>query len=414
MRRVLCLSVSVLAGCVALPRNEAPGSVVLSATPAGFPPAVRAVAVDRRYILSSQSSGLRSGPFLQEDALRRVRAAASDGSLDVLELSGGGAGGAFGAGALIGLTRRGERPQFEIVTGVSTGALIAPFAFLGPAWDDALIDAFHSNDLENVLQWRGPSMILAPSIYEAEPLIRLVDRYVTPQFVAAIAAEAARGRLLLVATTDLDKEETVIWNMGEIARQGGEAARALFRDILVASASIPGVFPPAMVHVVDGHRAFDEMHVDGGAIMPFFGLPELAQIWRADPSLLRGANLFVLVNSQLGASPSTTPVKPIEILERSFSTTLKHMARTELSLTADFAQRYGMRFRFAEIPIDYPFRGFLDFGKSSLAPLFGYAEECAARGLLWTTVDEAIQRNVIAGKAGQRTQEPACPVSQSP
>lgn len=345
-----------------------------------------------------------------------MRAAASDGSLDILSLSGGGAGGAFGAGALVGLTRGGHRPQFEMVTGVSTGALIAPFAFLGPDWDRQLLEAFSGDRLEHVLQWRGPTMIVSPSIYEAEPLIRLVDHFITDELVQAVAAEAAKGRLLLVATTDLDKEETVIWNLGEIAARGGPAARLLFRDVLVASASIPGIFPPAMVRVQDGNRTYEEMHVDGGTIVPFFGMPELAPQWRTDFRILRGANLYVLVNSQIGVSPSTTPVKPIEILERSFSTTLKHMARTELNLTAAFAQRYGMNLRFAEIPIDYPFRGFLDFEKPNLGALFGYAEECASQDLLWTTVDSARPPKATRMQPSQAVRAApgvACPVRSS-
>ncbi len=379
----------LVAGCTSLPRAEAPTAVAIAAAPPGFPASVRAVAADRRYVVSLNAGSSSARGFLPDDALRRLRAAATDGTLDILSLSGGGAGGAFGAGALVGLSRLGRRPQFEMVTGVSTGALIAPFAFLGPAWDPQLLEAFSDDRLEHLLEWRGPTMVIPASIYEAGPLVRLVDRVISDQLIDAVAAEAAKGRLLLVATTDLDKEETVIWNMGEIAARGGPAARRLFREVLVASASLPGVFPPAMVQVQDSDRTYEEMHVDGGAIVPFFGMPELAPLWPADFRLLRGANLYVLVNSQLGVSPSTTPVKPIEILERSFSTTLKHMARTELNLTAAFAERYGMSFRFAEIPIDYPFRGFLDFTKPNLTALFNYAEDRASQGLLWTTVDRA-------------------------
>jgi hypothetical protein len=408
--RAACLIVWLslfVAGCSSLPRSEAPNAPVVMAAPSGFPSNVRAVAADRRFLGSLSAAYSGSQSVFGKDALRRMRAAATDGSVDILALSGGGAGGAFGAGALVGMSRRGHRPQFEMVTGVSTGALIAPFAFLGPAWDKPLLDAFSGDRLQNILQLRGPSMIVSPSLYSAEPLIELVDHLVTDELVRAVASESAKGRLLLVATTDLDREETVIWNLGQIAARGGEAARLLFRDVLVASSSIPGIFPPVMIRVDDGGKNYEEMHIDGGAITPFFSLADIVELWSGERRALRGTNLYVLMNSQLAASPSTTAVRPVEILERSFSTTLKHLARTELNFTADFAQRHGMSFRFSEIPIDYPFAGFLDFRRASLEALFKYAENCAADGSLWTTLDQALWRTQHLGTTA------ACPLGKA-
>jgi hypothetical protein len=366
-------------GCTTLPRGEAPSGIVGVATPRGFPPSVRIVPADR-YSLSAPS------------ILSRLRAAASDGSVDVLALSGGGAGGAFGAGALVGLTRRGSRPQFELVTGVSTGALIAPFAFLGPAWDAPLIAAAMTAGNGSLLQWRG-GILYDPAVYSGEPLARFVDEFVTKELVAAVAIEAAKGRMLLVATTDLDKEESVIWDLGAIASRGGNEARALFRDVLTASASIPGVFPPVMIRVQENGLAYDEMHVDGGTTQSFFIAPELNRYFPGKFDGLEGINLYVVINGQMAASPGTTPLSPIPIVTRSYSATMKHISRRDIGIAAAFAQRHGMRFRFTELPAGYPFPGLLDFRPATIQALFNYAAKCAASGRLWISDDQRIVRS---------------------
>src|SRR5882762_10566466 len=166
---------------------------------------------------------------------------------------------AFGAGALVGWSRTGTRPDFQVVTGVSAGALLAPLAFLGPRWDATITDAFSGGRTQHLLQPRWIRALLGASVYRGEPLVKLVDHYVTDELLRAVAAESAKGRLLLVATTDLDHERTVIWDMGRIAAEGGARGRGLFRDVLVASASIPGVFPPVLIRVEESGIEFDEM-----------------------------------------------------------------------------------------------------------------------------------------------------------
>jgi predicted acylesterase/phospholipase RssA len=395
---VLCGSCMLgLVGCTTLPRGEAPSGAVGVATPRGFPPSVRLLSADQ-YSLSAPS------------ILSRLRAAASDGSVDVLALSGGGAGGAFGAGALVGLTRRGNRPQFELVTGVSTGALIAPFAFLGPAWDAQLVAAAMTAGNGSLLQWRG-GILYDPAVYSGEPLARFVDQFVTKELVQAVATEAAKGRMLLVATTDLDKEESVIWDLGAIASRGGEEGRALFRDVLTASASIPGVFPPVMIRVQENGLAYDEMHVDGGTTQSFFVAPELNRYFPGKFDGLEGINLYVVINGQMAASPGTTPLSPIPIVTRSYSATMKHISRRDIGIAAAFAQRHGMRFRFTELPAGYPFPGLLDFRPATIQALFNYAAKCAASGRLWISDDQRIVRTENKLVADQPFAQ--CPAGQS-
>jgi predicted acylesterase/phospholipase RssA len=341
--------------------------------------------------------------------LARVLAAVDDGHLDVLALSGGGAGGAFGAGALVGLSRSGARPQFEIVTGVSSGALIAPFAFLGSGWDAELTQAYAGGASANVLESRSLDILFEPGVYRGTPLRDLVDGFVTPQLVEAVARESAKGRMLLVATTDLDRGETVNWDLGAIAARGGEPARVLFRDVLVASASIPALFPPVMIRVDEDGKVYEEMHVDGGASVPFFIAPEIAQFVPGPFAGLEGARVYVLINGQLGAPPQTTPVRTAPIAVRSFDAALTHMTRGAVALSAAFAERHGMSFHFSNIPVSYPFAGPLAFEAQDMRALFDWAAACAEHGRLWLAVDQALGPAAQPASAGVLLREPACP-----
>lgn len=391
-----------LAACVTLPRLSYPPANSSSVVPIGFPAAVRVKGVDWRT---------EAPP---EDIVRRLRAAATDGSLDILALSGGGASGAFGAGALVGLTKAHARPQFELVTGVSTGALIAPFAFLGASWDAELKDAFVGGLSADLMQRDTFGGLFGASVFDGDPLRKLIDNFVTPRMIEEVARESAKGRLLLVATTDLDRSEAVVWNMGVIASTGGEPALRLFRDVLVASASVPGVFPPVMIPVADaeGHR-YEEMHVDGASSVPFFVAPEAVLVAPGLPWGARGGNIFVVINSDLNVMSKTTPVNTFSIFERGFSSALSHASRTALAQTATFAQKLGMSFHYTAIPGNDGFAGFLDFERPKMTALFDYAQGCAEKGQLWLSkMQQALDLAVNPGTAAGPLR-PECPVDSA-
>lgn len=223
------------------------------------PNAIRTLGLDQRF-------STLSSPYVA----RRLRALRPDQPVSILAISGGGADGAFGAGTLVGLTHSASRPQFSVVTGVGAGALIAPYAFLGSAWDEQLIEVFPSGRAQHLLPSRGIGLLFGSSTYRGEQLRALVDRYVTDALVQAVAHEAATGRLLLVATTDVGTGESVIWDLGSIAMNGGPGARELFREVLVASASVPRMFPPVVIRVREQQVLFEEVHVDGTVTLPFF------------------------------------------------------------------------------------------------------------------------------------------------
>lgn len=401
----LTLTLTAMLAACTLPRRDAPTALFSDASPPGFPPSIRFLSADTRQLA-----------HLSEDA-QRLRTTSATHTITMLALSGGGSVGAFGAGALIGLSHRGARPEFQVVTGVSAGALLAPFAYLGPAWDPQLMEAFSGRATERLLRPRGLAVLYHPGWFRGEPLADLVDHFVTDEMVDAVARERARGRILAVATTDLDSEETVIWDLGKIAAVGGEPARKLFRDILVASASIPGLFPPVMIKVTSGTHTYDEMHVDGGATTPFFIVPEATFLTAMNPAVLRDGSLYVLVNGQLSGRPQTTRIRSIPILSRSFAAVLKHTSRTAIIATAEFAAHYGMSFRFTSIPLDHAQVDPLDFRRSSMQALMQYGEHCAEAGLLWLTLEQSAQvslmraQRLAAQSANSAQLEPAgCPV----
>jgi hypothetical protein len=356
-----------------------------------FPAEVRFLSTDRASVERKSTA-----------ALQRLRSSSKDGTVRALVLSGGGAGGAFGAGALVGLSRRQERPQYDVVTGVSAGALIAPFAFLGPEWDSQLTEAFTSGRGEQ-MSVRGLLTLPFGASRRSAALTALVDHYVTPDLIRAVAREAASGRLLWVATTDLDKEETVIWDMGAIAQRGGEPARKLFRDVLVASASIPGVFEPVLIRVQQGEKLYDEMHVDGNASTSLFVAPVAAYFALLDQRSLDGARVYVLINGQIIEAPETTPFKIGPIMTRTFSAALKHMSRAQIVAVDQFADKYRMSVQSTYLPFDYPKYSSSDFRASTMRPLFEYGARCAASGRLWTTMDETMATVATAAPVSKQT-----------
>lgn len=304
----------------------------------------------------------------------------------VLALSGGGAGGAFGAGALVGLTAAGARRTFHMVTGVSTGALIAPFAFLGPDWDGRLRAAFAEGAPELLAL---TSLRPGTSLYASEPLGALVRRYMDAELIAAVARAHAEGRRLFVATANVDAQTTSIWDMGEIATVGGEAAAQLFTDVVVASASLPGLFPPKLIPVEAGGEMFDEMHVDGGAITPLFIVPEPLVLRRAQAWSGHGVEVYALMNMTLRPTSRTTPMNAVPIMVRCFELMLRSSYRSALRSVAAFCEINGFALHVGSVPMEYGHASMLRFDRETMAALFEAGRSLAAGGGLWAPTNVA-------------------------
>jgi predicted acylesterase/phospholipase RssA len=315
----------------------------------------------------------------------RARARHPGEIFNILALSGGGAAGAFGAGAVAGLAGSGSRPDFAVVTGVSAGALVAPYAFLGPTWDARLLEAFAGGVGEHLLQPRGLGALFGSSVYRGTPLKHLVDAYVSDTMIEAVAREAEKGRLLLVTTTDVATGEPVVWDLGSIASNGGPNARALFRDILVASASVPGMFPPVIIRVQEDGEPHDEAHIDGAMTIPFLVPPAFVQTPSETLDGTHRTAVYVIIDGPLGEASRSTRLTARAILSRSIHAGLDRLLLTTLELTAATARLQGATLQYSAVPSAYPPLDPFDFRAGTLRPLLRYADECAQGGRLWTT-----------------------------
>ena len=334
--------------------------------------------------MARTSTEVRITNFMQEFGQLTINGR----STKVLALSGGGANGAYGAGMLVGWSESGNRPVFDVVTGISTGALAAPFAYLGQEWDAELRDAFTNPQTESLIGFRSFAAAFNPSLFSSKKLKALVESYVTPELLSAIAAEHAKGRRLLVATTNLDTQQTVIWDMGAIATRGDENARNLFKEVLVASASIPGVFPPVLIPgLSETGQPLSEMHVDGGVNVPYLAIPEELMLWTSPRRGLAEAELFIIVNGQTGRNTGMTRGSLAGILGRTYDSMSKASLRTHLAVTAGFARRNGIEMSFTAIP-DNVQASALSFDQAAMTALFEMARKRGLEGTAWRRLDD--------------------------
>lgn len=288
-----------------------------------------------------------------------------------LVLSSGGGDGAFGAGLLVGLSAAGSRPEYSVVTGVSTGALMAPFIFAGPRYDDALRETYTKISAADVFE-AGRT---AESFVDSWPLKETIAKKVTPELLADIAGEHQRGRRLFITSFDLDAERPVIWNMGAIAAHGGEDGLALFRSVLLASTAVPGAFPPVLIDVEANGKRFDEMHVDGGIGGQFFLAPGPLLTPTSDYRL-PATQLYIIVNTGLERDFEVVDRFVPTILTQSVGAAVKIDTRLMLDIAYTMAKRGGIDFNVAAIPPSFnaPSKGPFDPGY--MGPLFhaGYEQ----------------------------------------
>ncbi|PTM42773.1 patatin-like phospholipase family protein [Bosea sp. 124] len=306
--------------------------------------------------------------------------------VDYLVLSGGGAGGAFSVGALKAWSDKGGRPEFDIVSGVSTGALIAPYAFLGRSYDKALVDLYTSGIAEKLVDMGFlPLGLLGASLLKQEPLREMVERYLTRDIVAKIAAEHRKGPRLLVLTSNLDSQRAVIWNMGAIANSNRPDALTLFQDIIMASASIPGLYPAVLIKVRAGGQVFEEMHSDGGSASQILTIPEgwIANAeneeWPKGPKI----NIYILINNALMPEFSMTTNNMFIVMARASSSLIKAQTRSALLATYAYSKKAGFRFRMASIDREISYNMTEPFGTNYMRAVYTLGYEKMAGGSFW-------------------------------
>lgn len=380
------LTILMLTGCTALPRNPVPVEDMHRAEVPGMPP-VRA----------------RAGhldPDFQADLVLSVKQeppgafpldAGGYPVYHALALSGGGSSGAFGAGILNGWTDAGTRPDFKVVTGISTGALIAPFAFLGPAFDEQLKAVYTTVQTQDILERLNIMRIL----FEGEafacttPLEQMIETHFDENFLAAVARAHSLGRRLYVGTTHMDAQTLMVWNMGAIAGSGHPDALQLFQQIVLASSSIPAAFPPVFIEVeVDGQR-YDEMHADGGTVTQVFfyeGTVDLAAAARAAGHIDRDAyrgTLHIIRNGKLGPEPEQVRRRLPEISGRALSTMIKFAAINDLYRIYLNTTTARLGYRYVAIPDEFEFQADEEFDPREMARLFELGYRLGLEGSAW-------------------------------
>jgi len=305
---------------------------------------------------------------------------------DYLAISGGGQNGAFAAGLLVGWTSLGTRPEFEIVTGISTGALVAPFVFLGPQYDYILQEVYGTYSTDELMKKRGYLKALTgDAMASSAPLKALLEKYLTPDIIEQLAKQHETGRQLFVSTTNLDAKRPVIWNITAIAASRDPQARALIVKVVLASASLPATLPPVLFEVeVDG-QVYDELHVDGGVTSQVFVYPSAID-WKFVTSQLnvKGTpQVWVIRNSKL--NPQFDPVKGslLSIANSSVDSLIRTQGIGDLYQVYINALRDNLEFNLAFIPPEFEFESTETFDTEYMRALFDFAYKKITNGYGW-------------------------------
>ena len=382
--RALALSTALLGACASDPRTPFTESDEMTAVAIGAP--------NIRYWADATASAVQG--VARRAVVQKGR------PFVYLALSGGGGSGAFGAGVLNGWSESGARPEFTIVSGVSTGALIAPFAFLGPAYDDRLRQIYTDGEAQRLIGEPNPlGALFGPGAFGRERLRRLVERHLGDDLIRAVAREDQKGRRLLVVTTNLDAQRAVVWDMGAIATSGEPKAFELFREVLAASASVPVVFAPQLIDVEAGDRVFQEMHADGTLSAPVYTLPD-AVLFGGKP-IARTARpaLYVIVNGRIDPGFAVVPDQTEAIAAQSLSTLNRVGTKAVLAQTYDVAVRQGLSFHLSYIGRDHPDSGGTGFETDAMRQLYDYGYEKARSGAFWVTDLSQVEAAKDSGKA---------------
>ena len=306
-----------------------------------------------------------------------------------LAISGGGDNGAFTAGLINAWTATGTRPEFKVVTGISTGALIAPFAFLGPKYDATLKEVYTTISPKDILEPRSfIGGVMSDGMADNAPLLKLTRKSVTEDFLKEVAAEYAKGRFLLIATADLDARRPIIWDMGKIATYGGPKALDLFVRVMIASASVPGGFPPMMLDVeVDG-KAYQEMHVDGGIMAQVFAYPAALLINEsaAAVGVTRERKLYVIRNARLDPDWAQVERSTMSIAGRSVASLIHSQGIGDLYRIYATAQRDGVDFNLGFIPSSFKAEHKEEFDTDYMRALYKTGYDMTLKGFPWLKV----------------------------
>lgn len=347
---------------------------------------------NERFFFPWDGDAFRAEVLAAQEKARRIHGPPRRGqerTIEMLAISGGGENGAFGAGLLNGWTAAGSRPIFSLVTGVSTGALTAPFAFLGPRYDAALKSVYTDITPKDVLEQRYllSAALFEDALADNTPLFRTISKHLNEAMLADIARAHERGRLLLIGTSDMDAQLPVAWNIGAIAGSGHPRALDLVRRLLLASAAIPGAFPPVMIDVTLDGNTYEEMHVDGGAFTQVFLYPRSVtrerrvQIRHGDH--VQPARAYVIRNGRITPNPAKTERQTFKIVERAISSMISASGYNDVARILTTAREDKIDFNLAAIGPDFPDEPKEPFEQAYMRKLYAHAFDQALAGYPW-------------------------------
>jgi predicted acylesterase/phospholipase RssA len=369
----------ICSGC-ATTRHTIPKSLVDNAEVGGM--------ADIRTIMGEKNTPLQKSLVAAlKEGMDEYKAADGKTVYPILAISGGSANGAYGAGLLKGWSDSGTRPQFKVVTGVSTGAIIAPLVFMGKDYDPEVEKLYTTMTTKDVMSAKGPFQILfGNSMASNKPLSKQLDSFIDDDLLKKIAAEHKKGRRLFVGTTHLDAQRFVVWDMGAIAERGDTK---LFGQVILASASIPVIFPPAFINVEADGKKYDEMHVDGGTITQVFtvyklleGEASIAKEMGIDPSMIKGV-CYIIRNGYVGSGYMDTKNNLASISERAFDTIINSQGIGDTYRIYTYMQQRGNDYNLAFIPNDCRPEAKQMFDPAAMKVLFDRGYQDAVKGYKW-------------------------------
>ncbi len=306
-----------------------------------------------------------------------------DGTFDMLALSSGGPDGALGVGVLNGLSAGKRRPVYEVVTGISTGALIAPFAFLGPRYDNLLKDLYTGKQIEGLIGAPNYFRALAGgALYQPTNLRELINTLVTRELMFEIARLSNKGRRLYVATANMDADELTVWDMTRIAALGTEESLVLFRQVIEASISIPGAFEPIRITTQTPTGPIEELHGDGALLANFYIDPEMV------PSeFLSNSNIYVILHNQLKPKPAAQQASMVPLLKKSVTSLSRSSMILLLRQNWREAKAKGIPFNYANLPPQWPTVSALDIDRGYMTKTYQYGYDLALDNSVWNSIE---------------------------
>jgi predicted patatin/cPLA2 family phospholipase len=374
----MCFAMLLVTGCAAItPRNALPEAAV-HVEPDGFH--------NIRYWgdeTTVDATGLASNAAASAEPSETRRELGRD--LNLLAISGGAEDGAFGAGLLAGWGDAGNRPAFDMVTGVSSGALIAPFVFLGREHDAQLREIFTKYGRKDIFAYNVPSLLQGSALVDDSPLFRLISKYIDADFLREVTRERSKGRVLLIGTTNLDAQRPVLWDMGHIAAGDSPEALDLFRKVLLASATLPGVFAPVRIKVRVAGNDYDELHVDGGVTRQVFIAPSILRLvsGHSGRKVADRSRLFVIRNGRIDPRWESVSENVLSVTQRSLSTLIKNQSIGDLYRIYSIAKLNGIEFNLASIPADFDLKTDEPFDQKYMTALFDRGYDMGNQGYPW-------------------------------